>query len=72
MLEYTEILKEKKNLEKICEDEQKQFYITLKSIRREKELIREEEIVDVCRRLINIKETVVKFQETDFPGYMEC
>ena len=51
--------------------DQKTFYTTLQSLKREKEIIKEEEVVDLCRRLINLKETIEKFQQISFPGYMD-
>jgi len=71
IIDFKKTIEEKEKLQKIISDHQKEYYNTLRSIKREKEIIKEEEIVDVCKRLISIKETILKFQENNFPGYMD-
>lgn len=53
------------------EEEKKGHLNTLRSIKRERDIIQEEEIVDVCKRIICILRLINKFQEKEFPGYVD-
>ena len=70
-LELKDFIQKMKLKDGLISAQENQYYSILKSLKREKEIIKEEEVVDVCKRLISIKETVLKFQETEFPGYLD-